>query len=165
MNQDPLYNEIINIIHPYFTDNMGIYFYNKLLNKDDNDKITNYYYGYKICEYNYKICGSILYIYDKIDPSIFIPLLKKILINNHKNIRNHLTIYIIYQNKYFKQTSLLKYFVKHSLLYLLDKINPKNLTYYTLIHEQNREKRATIIYKEKTKLQDAFIEAFYRGNR
>jgi hypothetical protein len=69
-----------------------------------------------------------------------------------------MTKFLIYFQKEFD--IIYPYLKKHIMIYLLDRIHPNKL----LFNEEER-KRAEIIYKEKTKLQAAFIEVFYRGNR
>jgi len=159
---DPLYEEICEIMSHFPIGNVGYHIYRKLLVNDDK-KLS--YYGFIISHYNYKISEAVRYMYYYIDDSIFIPLFKKIMINNYKNVKYIMTIRIINQMRCRNIITLFKYLKFHNLLYLLDRINPNKLTYNVLILDNKRKEKAQEIYKETTKLQDAFIEAFYRGNR
>jgi len=160
---DPLYEEICDIMSKFPVGDVGNHIYKKLLAKD-NKKVI--YHGFTTSHYNYMVCEAIRYIYKKIDESIFIPLFKKLIMNNYEAIKLILTIGIINEIRcFYTGITLFEYLKKHNLLYLLDRINPNKLTYNVLILDNKRKEKAQEIYKETTKLQDAFIEAFYRGNR
>jgi len=88
---------------------------------------------------------------------IFLELLRTILTNNYGNIRYDFTMSLIYENC----DIILDYLDKSGLIYLLERINPEKIIYYTYCRDYSEReklwKRAEYIYKIKIELRSTWM--------
>lgn len=183
--EDPLYDKILEFWKEYnLYDEFESYSYKNFLKlnvkncfeKSYNTNLLNIdimYVNY-ISKYNFYLTDLIQnYInYKKLIKanklkSKFNKLLFSILNNNYKNIRYDLTLLIIDENE-SKKNSMIKYFNKNGLIYLLEKINPKDIKYDNDRYKPFLKKAEFIynklIYYDKYGLKLAWLAAVAKAS-